>query len=134
MLAAQCKAEVFLLSVVPNQPGIRVAEAVHPGALAAQEKTYDAVLREGVARLKQLGFSPVARQVSGEPALEVAAFAKEISADLVVVGHRRQSLAARWWSGASGAYLVDHISCSLLVGRMNLGEDIFAPVPLRRRS
>ena len=66
------------------------------------------VLNGGVARLKQLGFDPVAKMVRGEHAKEIGAFATQIGADLIVLGHRRQSAFDRWWSGPKGAYLMDY--------------------------
>ena len=41
-------------------------------------------LNEGVARLRQLGFDPVAKLVRGEPAKEIGTFARQIEADLIV--------------------------------------------------
>jgi len=41
----------------------------------------------------------------------------------VVVGHRRQTLLERWWSGASGAYLVDNVGCSVLVARNVISDE-----------
>ena len=81
------------------------------------------VLNEGVARLRALGFDPVAKLVRGEPAKEIGTFAKQIEADLIVVGHRRQSAFDRWWSGAKGAYLMDYTDCSLLVARTFVSDD-----------
>jgi nucleotide-binding universal stress UspA family protein len=40
------------------------------------------------------------------PAEEIGTFARQIEADLIVVGHRRQSAFDRWWSGPRGAYLI----------------------------
>ena len=53
--------------------------------------------------------------------------AAEVSADLVVVGHRQQGALARWWRGSVGAYLMDHLQCSLLVGRLEVGEETLFP-------
>jgi hypothetical protein len=39
------------------------------------EDAFTDVLNEGVARLKQLGFDPVAKMVRGEPAKEIGAYA-----------------------------------------------------------
>ena len=47
-----------------------------------------------------------------------------------VVGHRKKSLFERWWSGETGAYLVDHIGCSLLIARTAISdEEFFAVFP-----
>ncbi|MDE2451318.1 MAG: efflux RND transporter periplasmic adaptor subunit, partial [Gammaproteobacteria bacterium] len=71
-------------------------------------------------------FQASGKLVIGEPAREIAAYAEQVQADLVVVGHRRQSAIGRWWSGASGAYLSDHIRCSLLVCRNVIDDAQFA--------
>ena len=125
LLAKRCGAQVFLLSVVPRTPGVHMAEGVHAGAIAHQIDSYKALLARGVARLRQLGLEPVARLVSGEPVREIGAFAKEVAADLVVVGHQRRNMFERWWSGSTGAYVSDHISCSLLIGRNTISDEAF---------
>ncbi len=125
LLARRCGSEVFLLSVAGGAPGVMMAEGAYPGALDEQHRRIKSILDEGVERLRMMGFSPAARLVVGDPSGEIAAFAQEIKADLVVVGHRKRSLLERWWSGASGAYLVDQISCSLLVSRNIISDAEF---------
>jgi hypothetical protein len=73
--------------------------------------------------LRLLGFDPVAKMVRGEPAKEIGTFASQIEADLIVVGHRRQSAFGRWWSGPKGAYLMDYTDCSLLVARNVVSDE-----------
>ena len=126
MLARRCGAEVHLLSVVPNASGVQFAESVQGGAIDRLHDTYKIILNEGLERLEQLGFKPSSKLVIGDPAEQIGAFAREIGADLVVVGHRKQKLIQRWWSGSSGAYLVDHLGCSLLIGRNNISDEAFA--------
>ena len=125
LLARRCGAEVFLLSVVPQTAGVHMAEGAFPGVVAQQIESYTALLERGVERLKQLGLKPEARLVIGEPAETIGAFAHEIGADLVVVGHHKQGFLERWWSGSSGAYLSDCIHCSLLVGRNSISDEQF---------
>jgi len=120
-LAKACSAKVYLLSIVPLD-GVLVAEAMHAGPVSLETERYNEVLNEGVAKLTGLGLTPIARLVKGDARHAIAAFAEEIDADLVVVGHRRQSFAERWWSGPSGGYLVDRIRCSLLIARSPLDE------------
>jgi nucleotide-binding universal stress UspA family protein len=126
LLAKRCGARVFLLSVLPASSGLQMAEGVYPGAINQQIASYKDLLARGVAVLKQLGLDPVAKLVVGEPAPQIGAFAKEIGADLVVLGHQRQSLMQRWWSGASGGYVSEHVGCSLLVGRKSIDDATFA--------
>jgi nucleotide-binding universal stress UspA family protein len=70
-----------------------------------------------------MGFSPTARLEFGEPSHQIATVAREIGADLVVVGHRHQSAFARWWRGSVGAHLLDDLRCSLLVAQSDIAED-----------
>ena len=123
LLARQCGAEVFLLSVLVDTGTLLLADVAHAGASVQMEDAFMDVLKEGVARLRQLGFDPVAKLVRGEPAEEIRTFARQIEADLIVVGHRRQSAFDRWWSGPRGAYLIDYTDCSLLVARNVISDE-----------
>lgn len=131
LLAQQCGAQVFLLSVIADTGGLRFVEGAVAGASIGVEGGFVGVLNEGVARLRRLGFDPVAKLVRGEPAKEIGSFAREIEADLIVVGHRQRSAFERWWSGPSGAYLIEHTDCSLLVAR-NVISDEAIQAGLRR--
>src|SRR5271169_6894149 len=79
------------LSVVADSNALLLAAAAQVGAYVPIEDDFTEVLNAGIARLKQLGFDPVAKLVRGEPAEEIGNFAKQVGADLIVVGHRRQS-------------------------------------------
>ena len=123
LLAKQCGAEVFLLSVLADSGTLLLSEVALAGASVQMEESFKEILNEGVARLKNLGFDPVAKLVRGQPAEEIGKFAKEVRADLIVVGHRRQSAFDRWWSGPKGAYLMDYTDCSLLVARNAVSDE-----------
>ena len=126
LLARRYGAQVFVLSVIREAAGTKLGEGVGGGGIAQQRVEYERVLQEGMARLAALGFQASGKLVIGEPAREIAAYAEQVKADLVVVGHRRQSAVGRWWSGPSGAYLSDHIPCSLLVCRNVIDDEHFA--------
>ena len=126
LLARRYGARVFVLSVIPEVAGTKLGEGVGGAGIAQQRVEYERVLQEGMARLTALGFQASGKLVLGEPAREIAAYAEQVNADLVVVGHRRQSAIGRWWSGATGAYLSDHIRCSLLVCRNVIDDEHFA--------
>ena len=120
----KCGAEVFLLSVLADAGTLLFAEAALAGTSVRMEDDFVDVLNEGVARLRKLGFDPVAKLVRGQPAEEIGNFAGEVGADLIVVGHRRQSAFDRWWSGPKGAYLMDYYTdCSLLVARNAVSDE-----------
>ncbi|HLK26873.1 MAG TPA: universal stress protein [Caulobacteraceae bacterium] len=125
LIAKACCAQVFLLSVVPESGGVLLVEGAQGGVVSKMAEAYKEQLERGVARLKEFGFDPVARLVVGEPAPAIGAVAQEIGADLVVVGHRKQSLLSRWWGGSSGAYLSEHVPCSLLLCRDEISDEAF---------
>jgi nucleotide-binding universal stress UspA family protein len=125
LLAKQCGADVFLLSVLADNTSLSLAEGAQAGAAEIHMDTYRSVLQDGLKKLEQLGFKPVGRLVRGEPALQIGNYAREVRADLVVVGHRRQSFLERWWTGSTGGYIVDNLACSLLVARTEISDQRF---------
>jgi nucleotide-binding universal stress UspA family protein len=125
LIAKACGAQVFLLSVVPETGGVLMVEGAQGGVVPKMAEAYKEQLQRGVERLKSFGFDPVARLVVGEPSPTIGAVAREVEADLVVVGHRKQNFLARWWSGSTGAYLSDHIPCSLLLCRNPISDEAF---------
>ncbi len=119
LIAQAVGAEVFLLVVDVETPGGRLADSVH---VAPEDPETAALMKRGLDRLARLGVKAKGALVRGEPSAVIADYARRFSADLVVVGHRRQGIIERWWSGASGAYLVDLIDCTVLIAR-NLISD-----------
>ena len=92
LLAKQCGAEIFLLSVLADSGTLLLSEVALAGASVQMEESFKEILNEGVARLKNLGFDPVAKLVRGQPAEEIGNFAKEARADLIVVGPAAERL------------------------------------------
>ena len=123
-LAQLCRAEVFLLAVV-ELSSIVIPDAGLAVPMDEQTATYEAILAEGVERLKALGFSPTSRLETGDAGQKIAEFAEEIGAHLVVVGHRPLGPLARWWFGSVGSYLVKRLRCSVLVAQTEISDDEF---------
>jgi nucleotide-binding universal stress UspA family protein len=123
-LAQLCKARVFLVAVVEFASDFYVGDfgAMH----ASVDKTPDVqrVLEEGVERLKRMGLVPTARLERGAPSERITSVAKEVSADLVVVGHHKQGAIARWLMGSVTTDLSNSLSCSLLVARLEVSEEV----------
>ena len=124
-LAQLCHAEVFLLAVVETASSVAALEGGVMISMDEQFAAYQAILAEGVERLKALGFSPTARLEAGDPGQTIADVAEEIGAQLVVVGHRPQGPLARWWFGSVGSYLVKRLRYSVLVGQTEISDDEF---------
>ena len=130
-IAATLPPLVTTVGVFVNQPEEYVASvaSLEGGVMMSMEEqtaTYKAILAEGVERLKAMGFSPNARLGVGDPGKEIAAVAREIGANLVVVGHRPTGPLARWWFGSVGTYLIEHLQCSVLVAQTEIGDEQFA--------
>jgi nucleotide-binding universal stress UspA family protein len=124
LLAKKFGAQVFLLSVLPEGQGL-VIDAPYGDVVRQQMASYKALLARGHDALERLGLNPTAKLVVGEPAVQIGAYAAEVKADLVVLGHRRQNLLQRWWSGSTGSYVSDHVTCSVLVGRNVITDEAF---------
>jgi nucleotide-binding universal stress UspA family protein len=116
-LANFLHAETHLLAVASMPPSLFLTEGFVPEELLEEEKKRtQTVLDEGIANLKQQGFSATGHLSVGEPVEEICRLAKELSVDLIVVGHNQNtSFAARWWKGSVGASILDYAPCSLLV-------------------
>ncbi len=116
-LANFLHADTHLLAVASMPPSLFLTEGFVPEELLEEEKKRtQTVLDEGIASLKQQGFNATGHLAVGEPVEEICRLAKELSVDLIVVGHNQNtSFAARWWKGSVGASLLDYAPCSLLI-------------------
>lgn len=115
-IATQNQAEVHLLAVVRIPAAYGFVEAGYPEHYLDEEMArIDAVLEEGVTLLKGRGLTVEGHRRTGEPVMEISKLAKEMGADLVVVGHSPRGRLARWWLGSVGTTLVEELTCSLLV-------------------
>jgi nucleotide-binding universal stress UspA family protein len=90
---------------------------VYDAGYETQERArYDHVLQEGLDRLRDAGHNVRGTVLVGDPVMEVARYADEIAADLIVLGHRhRHSFAERWWRGSVSKALIEHAPCNVLV-------------------
>jgi nucleotide-binding universal stress UspA family protein len=125
LIARAFRAKVFLLIIEREGAGVRLADGVYP---VPRGDDAPHLLQRGLDRLARIGVGAAGEVVVGEPATVIGACARNFAADLVVVGHRRQSLLDRWWSGSSGAYLVDNVTCSVLIARNIVSDEEFEAV------
>ena len=102
-----------------------MAESVGGDVVGSQVEPYQALLARGLEVLKQLGLQSEGRLVVGEPAPQIAAFAKVCGADLIVLGHRHHSALSRWFSDSTSAYVRDHVPCSVLMGCNAISDEAF---------
>jgi nucleotide-binding universal stress UspA family protein len=116
-LAGFLNAEMHLLAVASMPPSLFLTEGFVPEELLEEEKKRtQVVLDEGTKTLADKGFKVTGRLAVGEPVEEICRTAKEVKADLIVVGHNQStSWAARWWKGSVGVSLLDYAPCSILI-------------------
>lgn len=111
-LASLCRANVLLLAVVNRKPVI----SVEGGSLVFDDtEGFETTLAAGLVCLRASGLQASSSLKFGDPAEQIAAAAREMDADLVVLGHRSQSALARWWNGSVGASVLKHAPCSVLI-------------------
>jgi len=110
--------QVHLLAVVALSNAVATAEGFYTESMYESERErVEKILAEGVAMLEARGIQAQSYLRAGEPAHQISRLAEELKADLVVVGHQRRGVLARWWQGSVGASLLDRLNCSLLVAQ-----------------
>lgn len=112
------KAQLSLVAVMPNPAAfIAVDGGVYDaGRDEIERRKYNAILEDGLERLRQSGHTAEGVLLIGDSIHEITSYAKKIGADLIVVGHKHlDSLAARWWRGSTSASLIEHAHCNVLV-------------------
>jgi len=115
-LAKLCKAELHLLSIVVTTGAMGMAESVGSSDVwGLEQQSLQPAVEAAVQELHQQGLNVITCVRYGDPAVEIAAYAHEVGADLVVLGHTSKGMLTRWFRGSVGTKLLDHLRCSLLV-------------------
>jgi nucleotide-binding universal stress UspA family protein len=122
LIARALGARAHLLIIDRDDVGRLIAEATcaQPGWEAGRK-----LLDLGLDRLKRLGVAATGEVMRGDPAQLITQSVRRTGADLIVVGHRRQTFLERWWTGPSGAYIVDGVPCSVLIARDTITDEEF---------
>lgn len=118
-IAQWSQASLTLIAVMPPLRQMVAAEGViYEQSVVDQEKVrYKGILNDGLSQLIASGHEASAGEVLyGETVDEIARYAKQIEADLIVVGHKHlDGWAARWWRGSVSKSLIAQAPCSVLV-------------------
>ncbi len=115
-LAQWSGSRVWLVAVKPAYDAVAFAGGgiYNPAWDESEKKRFETILEEGLQKLGDAGFEVNGQILQGDPVVEISRFASEVSADLIVVGHRHlNSRVARWWSGSISSALVDGAPCSV---------------------
>lgn len=118
-IAQWSQASLTLIAVMPPQRQLVAAEGyIYEKSVIDEERArYQGILNDGLARLIDSGHEASGGEVLyGETVDEIANYAKQIEADLIVVGHKHlEGWAARWWRGSVSKSLIELAPCSVLV-------------------
>lgn len=116
-LAKGLGAKTHLLAVITPKSGHAFAQSLANADPLEQTQFFRTTVDDGMRFFKQRGIDVEGHTARGEPAEEIAKLAKEVGADLVVVGHRPQGPLARWWNTPTCVSLLDAVECGVLVCR-----------------
>jgi len=117
-IAQWSHSELFLVAIMPSPINVAVDGVLYDsGSDAETERTrYEEILADGLKRLSEAGHAASGEVLVGDSVEQISSYAKQIGADLIVVGHRHlDSWAERWWRGSSTRALIEHAPCSVLV-------------------
>ena len=112
------KSNVHLLAVIPFD-----LVSIGPETAYYSEENnkiehdrFTQILNDGVSQLSKSGISVQGELRKGDPVDQIVEYATEISADLIILGHKhRDSWIERWWRGSISKVLIEHAPCSVLV-------------------
>jgi nucleotide-binding universal stress UspA family protein len=113
-IAIAMHSATFLLAICRALPTSLVLEGVTPYFVNDRFSRAQALLDEGVAWLRERGLAAEGELVEGDAIVQIADTAKRVAADLIVVGYRRRSAIARWWSSSDEESLLERVDCSVL--------------------
>jgi nucleotide-binding universal stress UspA family protein len=116
-LAKGFQAKTHLLAVITEKSGHAFAQSLASADPMEQTITFRDTVEEGVRFFQRRGIEVEGHVAHGEACDEIAKLAKQVKADLVVVGHRPHGPLARWWSTPTCVSLLDIVGCSVLVCR-----------------
>ncbi len=114
-------AQITLLTVLPTFYTSMGMEGVFVGDDSAHDhQVQTEILNRGVSLLKAAGYRAQGVALTGDPAIEIANYAKRNNCDLIVVAHKHNAnWAARWWGSFKSKALIEIAHCSVLVVILN---------------
>jgi nucleotide-binding universal stress UspA family protein len=128
-IASMSGATVRLLAIIDPSENMLVVEGMS-FVPDNQRFVTQSVLDAGVKRLQGAGCAATNDLKYGNPAEQIVLSAREMEADLIVIGHRDQGSLARWLNGSVGASILRHPPCSVLVAvKSEQEKNNVTPIP-----
>jgi nucleotide-binding universal stress UspA family protein len=113
-LVSSATTTVHLLAIIGLSENMLIVEGM---AFIPDNRRYltQKLLDAGVKRLRSIGCTATSDIRYGNPVDQIDLIAREMNADLIVLGHRDQGTLARWLNGSVGESILHHPPCSMLV-------------------
>ncbi|MBU2761620.1 universal stress protein [Acidithiobacillus sulfurivorans] len=117
-IAGLTQAELHLFGVIVNTGGMAMAQAAGAEDMLSREgEAIRTRLDEVATKLRTDGLSVYTHAVEGSPAEAIAQYARQIHADLLVIGHIPQFSFGHWLEGSVAKALLRSLPCSILVAK-----------------
>jgi len=115
-LASHFNAELFVISVLDlaQRWQIIAPESVST-IIGSQESAILQMLDDIKQQLQELGIAVSTELLEGDAPVQIAAFAEQMSADLIVIGHRHLSRLRRIVENSVARSLVARAPCSVMI-------------------
>jgi nucleotide-binding universal stress UspA family protein len=133
-LGCLCRSKVHLVAIInPAEAALAIEGLTFMSD--GEKNRIERLLQEGAGWLRRRGLTATTETRIGSPAAEIESIAREMKADLIVLGHRTRSALARWLAGSVGVSVLNHAPCSVLIAietPRNEQQDRSNLIPLRR--
>ncbi len=102
-------------SLTPNE--LEPPAIAQQALLDALDREADEILADAEQRAAAAGVPLTAHKRWGHPGAEIMALARELGADLTVVGSHGKGRLGRFFLGSTSSYVVDHAASTVMVVR-----------------
>lgn len=119
-IASRYGAKLHLLGIVHPSGSVAFAEATADDFGAMEKDHLRQAMDMAAIELRNAGLETIIEIRMGEPAGQIISYAREINADLAVLGHTEKGMLAHWLEGSVCARLLDHLPCDLLITKKDV--------------
>lgn len=117
-LARLCQGELHLFGVIVSTGGMAIGQAAGAEDILGQEgNAIRSSLEDSAGKLRAEGLRVVTQTAEGSPAEEIARYALQTGADLLIIGHIPHFSLGHWLQGSVAKALLRELPCSILVAK-----------------
>ncbi len=98
-------------TVEPNYPQDKPSDA----KTSDQQTAANQLIQECLDSLKQANIKVTPRIVTGDPAEQIIAYAKQVKAKLIIMGHRQMSKISRLFDPSTCMKVIENAPCPVLI-------------------